>query len=37
VGASFSLEQFHDEFMKQGTPPIPLVRRVMLGNDTPAL
>jgi len=37
VGAAFSLEQFHDEFMKQGAPPIPIVRRAMLGNDTPAL
>jgi uncharacterized protein (DUF885 family) len=37
VGASFLLQQFHDEFMKQGAPPIPLVRRVMLGNDSPAL
>ena len=37
VGASFTLQQFHDEFMKQGAPPIPLVRRAMLGNDTPAL
>ena len=37
VGASFSLQQFHDEFMKQGMPPIPLVRQLMLGNDTPVL
>ena len=37
LGASFSLHQFHDEFMKQGMPPIPLVRRAMLGNGTPAL
>ncbi len=37
VGASFSLQQFHDEFMKQGAPPIPMVRRAMLGNDSPAL
>ena len=37
VDAGFSLQRFHDEFMKQGAPPIPLVRRVMLGNDTPAL
>ena len=37
VGASFSLQQFHDEFMKQGGPPIPLVRRALLGNDSPAL
>jgi uncharacterized protein (DUF885 family) len=37
VGARFTLQQFHDEFMKQGMPPIPIVRRVMLGNDSPAL
>ena len=37
TGAAFSLEQFHDEFMKQGAPPIPVVRRAMLGNDSPAL
>ena len=37
VGASFNLQQFHDEFMRQGMPPIPIVRRVMLGSDSPAL
>jgi uncharacterized protein (DUF885 family) len=37
VGTSFSLQQFHDEFMKQGAPPIPIVRRAMLGSDSPAL
>jgi uncharacterized protein (DUF885 family) len=37
MGASYTLEQFHDEFMKQGMAPIPIVRRVMLGNDSPAL
>jgi len=37
AGATFSLKQFHDEFMKQGAPPIPVVRRAMLGNDSPAL
>ena len=37
VGTSFTLLQFHDEFMRQGMPPIPLVRRAMLGNDSPAL
>jgi uncharacterized protein (DUF885 family) len=37
VGAGFTLQQFHDEFMRQGMPPIPIVRRIMLGNDTPAL
>ena len=37
IGTNFSLQQFHDEFMKQGAPPIPIVRRAMLGNDSPAL
>ena len=37
MGASYTLQKFHDEFMKQGVPPIPIVRRVMLGNDSPAL
>jgi uncharacterized protein (DUF885 family) len=37
VGASYTLQQFHDEFMKQGMAPIPIVRRIMLGNDSPAL
>ncbi|MBZ5606229.1 MAG: DUF885 domain-containing protein [Acidobacteriia bacterium] len=36
-GAQFSLAQFHDEFMKQGFPPIKIVRRAMLGNDSPTL
>jgi len=37
TGTSFSLQQFHDEFMKQGAPPIPIVRRALLGSDSPAL
>jgi uncharacterized protein (DUF885 family) len=37
VGATYSLQQFHDEFMKQGMAPIPIVRRIMLGNEGPAL
>jgi uncharacterized protein (DUF885 family) len=36
-GASFSLEQFHDDFLKEGFPPIKIVRREMLGNDSPTL
>lgn len=36
-GTQFNLQQFHDEFMKQGTPPVPVIRKIMLGNDTPAL
>jgi uncharacterized protein (DUF885 family) len=36
-GASFSLEKFHDEFLKQGFPPIKIVREAMLGDNSPAL
>ncbi len=36
-GAKFSLEEFHDAFMKQGFPPIKIVRRALLGNDSPTL
>jgi uncharacterized protein (DUF885 family) len=37
MGATYTLQQFHDEFMKQGTAPIPIVRRILLGNDSPTL
>ncbi len=30
-GANFSLQAFHDEFLKLGPLPLPLVRRAMLG------
>ena len=36
-GEQFSLEEFHDSFMKQGFPPVKIVRRAMLGNDSPTL
>ena len=36
-GARFSLEEFHDAFMQQGYPPIKIVRRALLGNDSPTL
>lgn len=36
-GANFSLERFHDDFLKQGFPPIKIVRRALLGNDSPTL
>jgi uncharacterized protein (DUF885 family) len=29
-GASFSLQKFHDEFLRHGMPPIPLLRELML-------
>lgn len=36
-GAAFSLEQFHNNFMRQGFPPIKIVRRAMLGDNSPTL
>jgi len=36
-GTAFSLEKFHDEFLKQGFPPIKIVREAMLGDDSPTL
>jgi uncharacterized protein (DUF885 family) len=29
--------EFHDSFLSHGGPPVPLIRKVMLGNDSPAL
>jgi uncharacterized protein (DUF885 family) len=36
-GAAFSLQNFHDEFLKQGSPPIKIVRRALLGDDSPTM
>jgi uncharacterized protein (DUF885 family) len=36
-GAAFSLGKFHDDFMSQGYPPIAIVRRALLGDDSPTL
>jgi len=36
-GAAFSLGKFHDGFMSQGYPPIAIVRRALLGDDSPTL
>jgi uncharacterized protein (DUF885 family) len=36
-GAKFSLAEFHDAFVQQGFPPIKIVRRALLGNDSPTL
>jgi uncharacterized protein (DUF885 family) len=36
-GSAFSLEQFHNEFLKQGFPPIKIVRQAMLGDNSPTL
>jgi uncharacterized protein (DUF885 family) len=36
-GSQFSLEEFHNRFLQQGFPPIKIVRKAMLGNDSPTL
>jgi uncharacterized protein (DUF885 family) len=36
-GPQFSLQKFHDDFLKQGFPPIKIVRRALLGDDSPTL
>jgi uncharacterized protein (DUF885 family) len=36
-GSAFSMEEFHNKFLSQGMPPIKIVRRAMLGNDSPVL
>jgi hypothetical protein len=37
AGAGFSLENFHNELLKQGFPPIKLLRQRMLGDNSPVL
>jgi uncharacterized protein (DUF885 family) len=36
-GAAFSLEEFHDNFLRQGFPPIKIVREALLGDGSPTL
>jgi uncharacterized protein (DUF885 family) len=36
-GASFNLEAFHNDFMRQGFAPIKIIRKAMLHDDSPVL
>ncbi len=36
-GSAFSLENFHDTFMRQGGVPIKIIREAMLGDQSPTL
>lgn len=36
-GASFSLQHFHDDFLRQGPVPIKVIRKAMLHDDSPTL
>jgi uncharacterized protein (DUF885 family) len=37
MGTQFSLQDFHDRFIKAGSPPIRIVRRELMGADGPLL
>jgi uncharacterized protein (DUF885 family) len=37
MGDKFNLQQFHDDFLKQGFPPVKVIRKAMLGDDSPVL
>jgi uncharacterized protein (DUF885 family) len=37
MGAKFSMQEFHDRFLQEGTPPVKIVRKALLGNDSPTL
>lgn len=37
MGVQFSLQEFHDRFIKAGNPPIKIVRRELMGRDGPLL
>ena len=36
-GSQFNLKQFHDDFMRQGYPPIKVVRHALMGDNSPVL
>lgn len=36
-GAAFTLQDFHDQFLRQGFPPIKVIREAMLGDNSPTL
>ncbi len=36
-GASFSLQHFHDDFLRQGPVPIKIIRKAMLHDNSPTL
>jgi len=37
LGDKFSLEDFHNGFLQQGFPPVKLVRKALMGDDSPVL
>jgi len=37
LGDKFTLQDFHDKFMEQGAIPLKIIRKAMLGDDSPTL
>jgi uncharacterized protein (DUF885 family) len=37
TGEAFRLQDFHDGFLRQGFPPVKMIRRAMLGDGSPTL
>jgi uncharacterized protein (DUF885 family) len=37
MGSKFTLQDFHDRFMEQGGVPLVIIRRAMLGDNSPTL
>jgi uncharacterized protein (DUF885 family) len=37
MGANFSEQEFHDRLLQQGAPPLKIVRKNLLGDDSPTL
>jgi uncharacterized protein (DUF885 family) len=37
MGAAYTIGDFHDKFMRQGFAPIKVIRKAMLGDDSPVL
>ena len=37
LGSAFSLQDFHDRFIRAGNPPVKIVRRELMGRDGPLL
>jgi len=37
MGDKFTLQDFHDKFMEQGAVPLKIIRKAMLGDDSPTL
>jgi uncharacterized protein (DUF885 family) len=37
MGDKFNLQQFHNNFLRQGFPPVKIIRESMMGDDSPVL